>query len=137
MVKYLDELIEEHVEELTAKSKVYGAITSDEIDEASRVSKLMDEEKQKQKLTSQLSEEEFAFYSSNGDHVKKTQKLHANTGNQNAVKAVKKDALLTLRCTFKEKALWVKSAEGKKLAQWVTETLNEAVNKNLDDSDRN
>ena len=137
MVKYLDELIEEHVEELTAKSKVCGAITSDEIDEASRVSKLMDEEEQKQKLTSQLSGEEFAFYSSNGDHVKKTQKLHANTGNQNAVKAVKKDALLTLRCTFKEKALWVKSAEGKKLAQWVTETLNEAVNKNLDDSDRN
>jgi|TARA_R110000782_G_scaffold15724_1_gene45739 hypothetical protein len=54
---------------------------------------------------------------------------HGNTGNKNAVKTVKKEALLTLRCTPKEKALWVKSAEGKKLAQWVTETLNKAAKK--------
>jgi hypothetical protein len=52
---------------------------------------------------------------------------HGNTGNKNAVKDVTKSALLTLRCTSKDKARWVKSAKGKKLAQWVTETLNKAT----------
>jgi hypothetical protein len=59
---------------------------------------------------------------------------HGNIGNKHAVKDVTKSASLTLRCTSKDKARWVKSAEGKKIAQWVTETLNKAV-KNKSDAD--
>ena len=54
---------------------------------------------------------------------------HGNTGNQHAVKDITKSALLTLRCTSADKARWVKSAKGQKLAQWVTETLNKATKK--------
>lgn len=57
------------------------------------------------------------------------EKLHGNTGNQHAVKDITKSALLTLRCTSADKARWVKSAKGQKLAQWVTETLNKATKK--------
>ncbi len=51
---------------------------------------------------------------------------HGNIGNKHAVKDVTKSALLTLRCTSADKARWVKSAKGQKLAQYVTETLNKA-----------
>tara|TARA_R100001377_G_scaffold73484_1_gene49478 strand:+ start:308 stop:481 length:174 start_codon:yes stop_codon:yes gene_type:complete len=52
------------------------------------------------------------------------QKPHGNTGNTHAIKNVKKESMLTLRCTSKDKARWVKLAKGQKLAQFVTETLN-------------
>jgi len=54
---------------------------------------------------------------------------HANTGNKNATKTEEEKATSTLICRInpKIKAKWVKEAqkEGKKLTQWVTDTLNE------------
>jgi len=52
------------------------------------------------------------------------QQPHGNTGNQHAIKTVKKTSTVVLRCTSEEKAKWVRCANGKKLSQWVTETLN-------------
>lgn len=56
---------------------------------------------------------------------------HANTGNKNAMKTDEEKATSTLICRInpKIKAAWVKSAqkEGKKLSQWVTDTLNANV----------
>lgn len=53
-------------------------------------------------------------------------KPHGSTGNKNASKEVTKSSVLTVRCTPQEKAAWVKSAKGEKLAEWVTGTLNAA-----------
>lgn len=54
---------------------------------------------------------------------------HANMGNKHAIKAKDEKATSTLICRInpKIKAQWVKEAqkEGKKLTQWVTDTLNE------------
>jgi predicted HicB family RNase H-like nuclease len=53
---------------------------------------------------------------------------HANKGNQNAAKSDQEKATSTLICRIHPttKAQWVKAAQkdGKKLTQWVTDTLN-------------
>ena len=54
---------------------------------------------------------------------------HGSTGNTNARKEVTKSSVLTMRCTPSEKAKWVNAAKGQKLAQWVTESLNNAAQK--------
>jgi len=58
-------------------------------------------------------------------------KKHGSTGNKNAVKEITKSSVLTIRCTPQEKAVWVHAAEGKKLAEWVTNALNDAANKEV------
>jgi len=54
---------------------------------------------------------------------------HPNIGNQHASKTEEEKATSTLICRInpKIKAKWVREAqkEGKKLTQWVTDTLNE------------
>jgi len=57
------------------------------------------------------------------------QQPHGNTGNTNAIKTVKKTSTVVLRCTSAEKAKWGRCANGRKLSQWVTETLNKAAKK--------
>ena len=52
-----------------------------------------------------------------------------STGNNNARKEVTKSSVLTMRCTPSEKAKWVNAAKGQKLAQFVTESLNNAAQK--------
>jgi len=54
---------------------------------------------------------------------------HGSTGNTNASKEVTKSSVLTMRCTPSEKAKWVNAAKGQKLAEWVTEALNDAAKK--------
>ena len=54
---------------------------------------------------------------------------HGSTGNTNASKEVTKSSVLTMRCTPSEKAKWVKASKGQKLAEWVTEALNDAAKK--------
>jgi len=54
---------------------------------------------------------------------------HGMTGLRNAAKAVTKSSRLEIRCTPQEKAIWVHAAKGKKLAEWVTDALNEAAGK--------
>ncbi|WP_435276267.1 hypothetical protein ACMAZF_04475 [Psychrobium sp. nBUS_13] len=53
---------------------------------------------------------------------------HANKGNQNAAKSDLEKATSTLVCRVNPsvKAMWVKEAQkdGKKLTQWVIDTLN-------------
>jgi len=51
------------------------------------------------------------------------------TGNKNAAKAVTKSSRLEIRCTPQEKAIWVHASDGKKLAEWVTDALNDAAEK--------
>jgi len=55
--------------------------------------------------------------------------IHGMTGQKNASKEVTKSSRLEIRCTPQEKAAWVHAAKGKKLAEWVTEALNEAADK--------
>ena len=50
-------------------------------------------------------------------------------GNKNAAKEVTKSSRLEIRCTPQEKAAWVHAAKGKKLAEWVTDALNDAAGK--------
>ena len=52
---------------------------------------------------------------------------HGMTGHKNAAKEVTKSSRLYIRCTAEEKALWVRVSKGKKIAQWVTDTLNNAA----------
>jgi hypothetical protein len=54
---------------------------------------------------------------------------HGSTGNTNASKEVTKSSVLTMRCTPSEKAKWVNAAKGQKLAEWVTEALNNEAEK--------
>ena len=56
---------------------------------------------------------------------------HGSTGNTNASKEVTKSSVLTMRCTPSEKAKWVNAAKGQKLAEWVTEALNDHAEKRL------
>jgi len=54
---------------------------------------------------------------------------HGMTGHKNAAKEVTKSSRLYIRCTAEEKALWVRvsKGKGKSIAQWVTDTLNNAA----------
>ena len=61
--------------------------------------------------------------------VKSRPLQHGSFGNTNASKEVTKSSVLTIRCTPSEKAKWVNAAKGQKLAQWVTESLNNAAQK--------
>ena len=54
-------------------------------------------------------------------------------GNSHASKEVTKSSVLTIRCTPSEKAKWVNAAKGQKLAQFVTESLNNAAQKKTPD----
>ena len=54
---------------------------------------------------------------------------HGSIGNTNAAKEVTKSSVLTVRCTPSEKAKWVNAAKGQKLAEWVTEALNNEAEK--------
>ena len=54
---------------------------------------------------------------------------HGSTGNTNASKEETKSSVLTVRCYPHEKAAWVKASKGQKLAEWVTEALNDAAKK--------
>ena len=54
---------------------------------------------------------------------------HGSIGNTNASKEVTKSSVLTMRCTPSEKAKWVNAAKGQKLAEWVTEALNNEAEK--------
>ena len=54
---------------------------------------------------------------------------HGSTGNTNAAKEETKSSVLTVRCYPHEKAAWVKASKGQKLAEWVTEALNDAAKK--------
>jgi hypothetical protein len=42
---------------------------------------------------------------------------------------VTKSSVLTVRCYPHEKAAWVNAAKGQKLAEWVTEALNNEAEK--------
>jgi len=54
---------------------------------------------------------------------------HGSTGNTNASKEETKSSVLTVRCYPHEKAAWVKASKGQKLAEWVTEALNDHAEK--------
>ena len=54
---------------------------------------------------------------------------HGSTGNTNASKEETKSSVLTVRCYPHEKAAWVKASKGQKLAEWVTEALNNEAEK--------
>ena len=54
---------------------------------------------------------------------------HGSTGNTNASKEDTKSSVLTVRCYPHEKAAWVNAAKGMKLAEWVTDALNDAAEK--------
>ena len=54
---------------------------------------------------------------------------HGSIGNTNASKEVIKSSVLTVRCYPHEKAKWVNAAKGQKLAEWVTEALNNDAEK--------
>ena len=54
---------------------------------------------------------------------------HGSTGNTNASKEETKSSVLTVRCYPHEKATWVKASKGQKLAEWVTEALNDHAEK--------
>jgi len=56
---------------------------------------------------------------------------HGMIGQKNASKELTKSSRLEVRCTPQEKAVWVHAAEGKKLAEWVTNALNDAANKEV------
>jgi len=57
--------------------------------------------------------------------------MHGNTGKKHAQKPAEKRAssFLHIRATPANKSTWVRAAQAgnKKLAAWVTETLNEAA----------
>lgn len=48
-------------------------------------------------------------------------------GNQNAVKDDGKTSHLHIRVTPQQKAAWVHAAGGKKLSEWVIDTLNQRI----------
>ena len=54
-------------------------------------------------------------------------------GQKNASKELTKSSRLEVRCTPQEKAVWVHAAKGKgkKLAEFVTDALNDAANKEV------
>ena len=52
---------------------------------------------------------------------------HGSTGNTNASKEDTKSSVLTVRCYPHEKAAWVNAAKGQKLAEFVTDALNDAA----------
>ena len=52
-------------------------------------------------------------------------------GQKNASKELTKSSRLEVRCTSQQKAVWVHAAKGKKLAEWVTDALNNAANKEV------
>ena len=54
---------------------------------------------------------------------------HGSKGNKNAAKELTKSSVLTVRCYPHEKAAWVNAAGGKKLAEWVTDALDNAAKK--------
>jgi hypothetical protein len=54
---------------------------------------------------------------------------HGSIGNTNAAKEETKSSVLTVRCYPHEKAKWVNAAKGQKLAEWVTEALNNEAEK--------
>ncbi len=58
---------------------------------------------------------------------------HGNVGNRNAAKAdedkKQQDSYLRILCWKHEKAAWVRAASGKKLSQWVRDTLNKEAQK--------
>jgi len=56
---------------------------------------------------------------------------HGMTGQKNASKELTKSSRLEVRCTPQQKAVWVHAAKGKKLAEWVTNALNDAANKEV------
>ena len=56
---------------------------------------------------------------------------HGSTGNTNAAKEETKSSVLTVRCYPHEKAAWVKASKGQKLAEFVTEALNNEAEKRL------
>ena len=61
--------------------------------------------------------------------VKSRPLQHGSFGNTNASKEDTKSSVLTVRCYPHEKAAWVKASKGQKLAEWVTETLNDHAEK--------
>ena len=56
---------------------------------------------------------------------------HGMIGQKNASKELTKSSRLEVRCTPQQKAVWVHAAKGKKLAEWVTNALNDAANKEV------
>jgi len=54
---------------------------------------------------------------------------HGSIGNTNAAKEETKSSVLTVRCYPHEKAKWVNAAKGQKLAEWVTDALNNEAEK--------
>jgi len=63
--------------------------------------------------------------------VKSRPLQHGSFGNTNASKEDTKSSVLTVRCYPHEKAAWVKASKGQKLAEWVTEALNNEAEKRL------
>ena len=61
--------------------------------------------------------------------MKEAESEHGMTGLRNAAKEVTKSSRLEIRCTPQEKAIWVHAAKGMKLAEWVTDALNDAAEK--------
>jgi len=61
--------------------------------------------------------------------VKSRPLQHGSFGNTNASKEDTKSSVLTVRCYPHEKAAWVKASKGQKLAEWVTEALNDHAEK--------
>ena len=58
-------------------------------------------------------------------------KEHGMIGQKNASKELTKSSRLEVRCTPQQKAVWVHAAKGKKMAEWVTDALNDAANKEV------
>ena len=56
---------------------------------------------------------------------------HGMIGQKNASKELTKSSRLEVRCTPQQKAVWVHAAKGKKMAEWVTDALNDAANKEV------
>lgn len=61
--------------------------------------------------------------------MKNDQYKHGMTGQTNASKDLTKSSRYEIRCTEQDKEGWEKAAKGQKLAEWVTETLNQAAQK--------
>ena len=103
-----------------------GALVSEKISED--VSSIIYSESDVMMLSDKATDKGSYKWETNSGQLTNMNK-HGSIGNTNASKEVTKSSVLTMRCTPSEKAKWVNAAKGQKLAEWVTEALNNEAEK--------
>ena len=103
-----------------------GALISEKISED--VSSIIYSESDVMMLSDKATDKGSYKWETNSEQLTNMNK-HGSIGNTNAAKEVTKSSVLTMRCTPSEKAKWVNAAKGQKLAEWVTEALNNEAEK--------